>query len=104
MELTGAIEALRALPEEIAAVLTTDSQYLKNGIESWITTWMRNGWKTSAGQPVKNQDLWMILQKLCTDRKVTWTWVKGHSGAPENERVDALAKQALARTIIAGRR
>ncbi|MDR1208114.1 MAG: ribonuclease HI [Holosporales bacterium] len=104
MELMSAIEALRVIPKSGVALITTDSQYLKNGIESWIATWMRNGWKTSAGQPVKNQDLWVDLQKFCKERRVTWAWVKGHSGNPGNERVDTLAKQALARTIITGRR
>ncbi|MDR0631307.1 MAG: ribonuclease HI [Holosporales bacterium] len=104
MELTAAISALNATPKNAVTLITTDSQYLKNGIESWIATWIRNSWKTSTGQSVKNQDLWTALYAYCQERRVTWAWVKGHSGSPENERVDTLAKQALARTMLAARR
>lgn len=101
MELRAAIEALRALPPRTRVCLTTDSQYLKNGIESWLASWKRNGWRTAGKQPVKNQDLWETLDTLCRERSVSWAWVKGHSGVRENERADALARQGIIQQMMA---
>jgi ribonuclease HI len=91
MELTAAIEALACLPDGANIVLTTDSQYVKGGITSWVAGWKRNGWQTSNKKEVKNQDLWMRLDELNGTRKVQWEWVKGHNGHPQNERADRLA-------------
>jgi ribonuclease HI len=78
--------------------ITSDSQYVIKGITQWITGWMRNGWKTSANKPVENQDLWQRLWDLCKNQSgITWQWVRGHNGHPENERVDALARMAVMR-------
>jgi ribonuclease HI len=96
MELTAAIEALKCLPEGSTAVLTTDSQYVKNGITSWINTWKKNGWKNAARQPVKNADLWRELDQLNQRHSVQWCWVRGHNGHAENERCDQLARDAIA--------
>ena len=94
MEMLAAIRALEETPRDVKVVLHTDSQYVKNGITSWIKGWKRNGWKNAAKQPVKNRDLWERLDALAADRKVDWRWVKGHNGHPENERVDELARIA----------
>lgn len=94
MELTAAIEALRATSGPLR--LYTDSQYVKNGITVWIGNWKRNGWKTADRKPVKNQDLWMALDAAIAGRVVEWRWVRGHNGHPENERADALARGGLA--------
>lgn len=94
MELTAAIEALAALKKPCSVTLHTDSQYLRNGITTWIKTWKRNGWKTSDKQPVKNRELWQRLDALTDEHKVTWRWVKGHAGNTHNERVDKLATAA----------
>jgi ribonuclease HI len=100
MELTAVISALgavAALPVPVGAVtVVTDSQYVKNGITSWIETWERNGWKTAAKKPVKNQDLWMALRALDRQLRPGWEWVKGHDGDELNERCDALVQQAIA--------
>ena len=93
MELSAAIEALKALPENSVLDLYTDSQYVKNGINDWINNWKRNGWKTAAKKPVKNKDLWIALDEQIGNHKVSWHWVKGHSGHPGNERADALARK-----------
>jgi ribonuclease HI len=95
MELTGAIEALKALSKPCHVILTTDSQYVKNGMMTWIKGWKKNGWKTAAKKPVKNQELWQALDNLCSQHQVEWRWVKGHAGHEENEIVDALANQAM---------
>lgn len=95
MELMAVIEALRALKEPCSVDLTTDSQYLKNGITSWIHTWKRNGWKTSTKEPVKNRDLWEALDELSQKHLIRWHWVPGHQGHPENERCDLLARSAM---------
>ena len=95
MELQAAIEALDATKERGPIVLYTDSQYVKNGINSWIASWKRNGWKTSARKPVKNKDLWLILDEAVQDREIDWRWVKGHDGDPGNERADALARAGI---------
>lgn len=96
MELTAVIEALRALKRSSRVQICTDSQYVKNGMESWIHGWKRNGWKTAAKQPVKNADLWRELDEQVAAHDVVWTWVKGHAGHAENERADALANRGAA--------
>lgn len=94
MELMAAIAALETLTQPCEAVLFTDSKYVQQGISEWIAGWKRKGWKTSGGDPVKNQDLWQRLDAAAQAHKVEWRWVKGHSGHPDNERVDALARAA----------
>lgn len=93
MELTAAIEALNALKFPCIVDLHIDSQYVKGGITSWIEGWKRNGWKTSAKKPVKNEELWRALDEACRRHEVSWHWVKGHAGHPDNERADALARK-----------
>jgi ribonuclease HI len=95
MELTAAIEALRALRRPCRVDLYTDSQYLRLGITQWMHGWKKNGWRTSGKKPVKNQDLWQALDAAAQRHEVHWHWVKGHSGHPENERADALANEAI---------
>ncbi len=95
MELTAAIRALNALKEPCSVDLYTDSVYVKDGIGGWIEGWKRNGWKTAAKKPVKNADLWQELEKARDRHDVTWHWVKGHAGHPENERADQLARLAM---------
>ena len=95
MELTAAIEALRALKRRCRVRLFTDSSYVKQGIETWIHGWKKNGWKTSAKKPVKNADLWQALDVIAAQQEVEWRWVKGHSGDPGNERADALSNQGI---------
>lgn len=95
MELKAAIEGLRATDAGAVVRLSVDSQYVKNGITSWIKGWKRNGWKTRAGQPVKNRDLWVQLDHECSLRKVHWVWVKGHDGNDGNEIADRLAKTGM---------
>jgi len=94
MEMTAAIEALRATSEGAQVEVTTDSEYLRQGITQWIHAWKRNGWRTAAKSPVKNQELWRELDALASIRAVRWHWVAGHSGHPENERCDELANAA----------
>lgn len=91
MELTAAIEALNALNKPCRVELHSDSQYLRDGITRWIHGWRRNGWRTAGRKPVKNADLWERLVEAESRHDVKWHWVRGHSGHPENERVDALA-------------
>ena len=95
MELTAAIEALRALRESCRVSLTTDSTYVKDGITQWLANWKRNDWKTAAKKPVKNQDLWQALDHESARHAIDWCWVKGHSGHPENERADRLANLGM---------
>ena len=96
MELMAAIAALETLKEPCTVVLTTDSQYVRQGITEWMAGWIRRGWKTSGGEPVKNRYLWERLHAAAGRHTVDWRWVKGHAGHPENERVDQLARlQAL---------
>jgi ribonuclease HI len=96
MELTAAIEALRALKRPSVVDLHTDSQYLRQGITQWIRNWKRNGWRTADKKPVKNSDLWQVLDALTAAHTVTWHWVKGHAGHDLNERADELARQGMA--------
>jgi ribonuclease HI len=97
MELMGAIMALEALSEPCRIVLHTDSQYVRQGITEWMANWVRRNWKTAGGDPVKNRDLWERLHAANQRHKVEWRWVKGHSGNPDNERVDVLARDAATR-------
>jgi len=95
MELMAAIEALAALKEPCDVVLTTDSQYVRKGITQWMVNWKKNGWRTSAKKPVKNSDLWQMLDEQVSRHQVVWKWVKGHSGHRENEMADELANQGI---------
>ena len=95
MELMAVIQGLGALTRPSRVRITTDSQYVKNGITQWIHNWKRNGWKTAAKKPVKNVDLWQQLDQAVARHEVEWQWVKGHAGHPENERADALANQGI---------
>ncbi|WP_424941024.1 ribonuclease HI [Aliiroseovarius sp. S253] len=96
MELMAAIMALETLGKPCAITVITDSQYVKNGVTGWIHGWKRNGWKTSAKKPVKNAELWQRLDEAQARHHVTWEWVKGHAGHPENERADELARAGMA--------
>ena len=95
MELLAAIEGLAKLNEPCEVALTTDSQYVRQGITLWVAKWKRNGWKTAAKQPVKNVDLWQRLDQQVARHKVAWFWVKGHSGHKENEIADRLANKGI---------
>jgi len=99
MELMAVIESLKAISKPFEIVITTDSQYVKNGITSWIHNWKKNGWKTAAKKPVKNKELWIELDHLIQKHNVSWKWVKGHSGHIENERADELANEAISNNI-----
>jgi ribonuclease HI len=94
MELMAAIRALESLRRSATVNLTTDSQYVKQGIESWLPRWQANGWRTADRKPVKNQDLWQRLAAAAAAHRVHWHWTRGHSGHAENERVDTLARDA----------
>jgi ribonuclease HI len=96
MELMAAISALEALDRPTEITIVTDSNYVKNGITGWIFGWKKNGWKNSAKKPVKNVELWQRLDAANARHQVTWEWVKGHAGHPENERADALARAGMA--------
>ena len=95
MELTAVIRALESLKRGCAVAVYTDSQYVKNGIESWIHGWKKNGWKTSDRKPVKNADLWRELDELSIRHAIRWHWVKGHNNHAGNERADALANRGV---------
>ena len=95
MELMAAIQALEALQRPATVRLHTDSTYLLNGITKWIQGWQRNGWRTAANKPVKNDDLWRRLIEAMKPHEVAWLWVKGHAGDPGNERADALARLGI---------
>ena len=97
MELMAAIAGLEALNKSSRVELTTDSQYVRQGIMQWIAGWQANGWRTSQKKPVKNQDLWQRLDGVVQRHQVNWHWVKGHSGHPENEYVDQAANDAIDR-------
>jgi ribonuclease HI len=95
MELKAAIEALRALKEPCEVQFFTDSEYVKKGVQSWMASWKRNGWRTSAKKPVKNEDLWRELDAATQLHVVEWKWLKGHAGHAGNERCDQLATEAI---------
>ncbi len=95
MELMAAISALRALKRNCEVDLYTDSTYLRRGITEWLPAWKKNGWKTSARRPVRNRDLWEMLEKAAGRHKVQWHWVRGHAGHQDNERADGLARTAM---------
>lgn len=104
MELTAAIEALNALKRPCKVKLYTDSQYVKNGVQSWMYNWKRNGWRTADKKPVKNLDLWQALDAALQRHDVSWHWVKGHAGHDLNERADELANEGMAPFKQNGRR
>ncbi len=97
MELMAAIEGLSALKEPCEVVLTTDSQYVRKGITEWMNNWKKNGWKTASKKPVKNVDLWKLLDEQQCLHDIKWKWVKGHSGHRENEIADMLANKGIER-------
>lgn len=96
MELMAAIMALETLERPSTITVVTDSTYVKNGVTGWIFGWKKNGWKTSAKKPVKNVELWQRLDEAQARHSVSWEWVKGHAGHPENERADELAREGMA--------
>ena len=95
MELTATIKALKHFKEHQLITLITDSKYVKDGIESWIANWKKNGWKTASKKPVKNKELWLELDSQIAKHKITWEWVKGHAGDKYNERADFLARRFI---------
>lgn len=97
MELKAVLESLKALKEPCHVILHTDSRYLKDGITRWIQKWLRNGWMTTSKEPVKNRELWEELHREIQRHHIDWRWVPGHSGHPENDRCDCLAKEAIQR-------
>lgn len=99
MELTAVLSGLKTLNRPCDVVICTDSQYVKNGMESWIHNWKKNGWKTAGRQPVKNADLWQQLDEQVARHRVRWQWVKGHAGHTENERADALANRGVEQVL-----
>lgn len=100
MELMGAIQGLQALKVSCEVNLYTDSKYVMQGMQEWLKGWKKNGWKNSKKEPVKNVDLWKILDEVASKHSVVWHWVKGHSNHPENDRVDALANQGVAELAL----
>jgi ribonuclease HI len=99
MELTAVIEALGALKKPSRVAMHVDSEYVRQGITTWIHQWKRRGWKTADHKPVKNVDLWQALEAVVARHEVEWHWVKGHSGDPGNERADALANQGVEQVL-----
>jgi ribonuclease HI len=99
MELTAAIQALKALNKRCQVALYTDSTYVRSGITEWVRAWRARDWRTADRKPVKNQDLWQALSDLAERHDVEWHWVRGHSGHAENERADALANRGLDETL-----
>lgn len=99
MELTAPIRALESLTRPSVVLLYTDSTYVRNGITQWLPKWQRNGWRTAAREPVKNADLWQALDAALQRHQVTWLWVKGHAGHPENERADRLAARGVEEAV-----
>lgn len=95
MELMAAIRGLEALKQPCEVVLTTDSKYVLQGMTEWLAGWKRKGWRNASGQPVKNQDLWQRLEQATQPHQIQWKWVRGHTGHPDNERVDSLANRAI---------
>lgn len=102
MELLAVIHGLEALKRPMRVRICTDSQYVMKGITEWLAAWKRRGWKTADRQPVKNVDLWQRLEAALAAHRVEWEWVRGHSGHPENERVDQLARAAISRIKTSG--
>jgi ribonuclease HI len=102
MELTAVIEGLNALTRPVKVCIYTDSKYVKQGITEWIFNWKKNGWKTKAKEPVKNADLWMLLDEAVRKHEIEWRWVKGHSGHAQNERADALANKGTEVKLASG--
>lgn len=102
MELTAAIEALRALKRPAVVDLYTDSQYLRRGMQEWLPRWKKNGWRTADRRQVKNADLWHELDRLCSMHQVRWHWLRGHAGHPENERSDRLARAEIMKRVRTG--
>lgn len=96
MELRAPIEALNTLKKPCRVKIVTDSNYVKEGITTWIHNWKQNGWRTAGKKPVKNAELWQELEEALHHHEVSWEWVKSHAGHPENERADALARQGMA--------
>ena len=99
MEMMAVIEALESLKRACTVAIHTDSRYVMDGMTQWIHKWKASGWKTAAKKPVKNADLWQRLDDAASQHAIEWHWVKGHSGHPENERVDALARRAMPSAI-----
>ena len=99
MELTAVIESLKSIKRKCPIVITTDSSYVKNGITDWIKSWKKNNWKTANKKPVKNKELWIELDSLCSLYNIEWKWVKGHSGHPGNEHADRLANEAIEQNV-----
>jgi len=95
MEITAVIEGLRALSRPCQVLVVTDSVYVKDGVTKWMAGWKRNGWRTAAKKPVKNRDLWEVLDEELSSHTVDWEWVKGHAGHPGNERADELANAGV---------
>tara|TARA_Y100001970_G_scaffold126701_1_gene156668 strand:+ start:3541 stop:3999 length:459 start_codon:yes stop_codon:yes gene_type:complete len=95
MELQATIEALKYFKDKKDIILVTDSKYVKDGIQSWIQNWKKNGWKTAAKKPVKNKELWMKLDELIARHNINWEWVKGHDGNTHNEKADYLARRYI---------
>ena len=95
MELTAAIESLKYFSQSSSIHIYTDSKYVKEGIESWIINWKKNGWKTTSKKPVKNKELWIELDKQIIKHNITWEWVKGHAGEVYNEKADYLARRFI---------
>jgi len=104
MELMAAIQGLESLKRPCRVHLVTDSQYVQKGIEEWLAGWKRRGWKTAARKPVKNVDLWQRLDSATNGHDIRWSWVRGHSGHPENERADRLANKAIDELLQHGAR
>ncbi len=102
MELLAVIRGLASLDEPSIVRVVTDSQYGANGMKSWIHGWRRKGWKTASGAPVKNRDLWEELDRLASKHQMSWEWVRAHTGHPENERADALARGAIREVLDGG--
>jgi ribonuclease HI len=102
MEMTAAIKALEAVSKDLPVVIHSDSQYVIKGATEWLRGWKAKGWRKADGKPVMNQDLWMQMDALMVGRQITWKWVKGHAGHPENERVDSLANWEAVRAAAGG--
>ncbi len=97
MEMTAVLEGLRALKESCDVDVWTDSRYVVDGMKSWLASWKKRGWKTASKQPVKNEEIWRALDEEALRHRVTWNWVRGHDGHPQNERCDELANEAIGR-------